>query len=206
MLTGTVSLLCREDTRRDLAAATGVVVGPEDANPWGLPVSGHKEDWGVRVGRARGSLGPISTILGRGSEFILEIVELNTISYRMYEDSVIELSRAGGIVGISFDYPELTGRAVSEMNGARPGRHVARLSPAPDEMEQEPHILSSYFKFDYSGQLHLFDDSGEMGDSGCLVSWARLVEASWAVDGGFWSVRQAVRKRDPQAVPAGAPS
>jgi hypothetical protein len=196
-LTGTLELLGKERIRRDLAVAVGVVVSPEDANPWDLRVSQRPEDWGVKVRNIRGSLEPIESVLGCRRGFILEIIDLDTIPFRLYEDAVIELSRSGSVVGISFDYPELTGRVTSSATGARPGRHVARLSPAGAADEgKEPNILSPEFKFDFAGNLWLFDDSGEMGDSDCLVNWARLVRACWAVDGGLWTVREVGNEND----------
>ena len=189
MLTGTLDLLDEEHIRRNLAIASGVVVGPEDANPWGLRVSQNEGDWGVKARNIQGSLEPIESVLGCRRGLVLEIVNFDTIAFRLYEDAVIELSSVGAVVGISFDYPELTGKTTSLAGDSRPGRHVARLSPVASD-QNKPNILSPEFKSDYSGDLWLFDDSGEMSDSDCLVSWPHLVRACWAVDGGLWIVRQ----------------
>jgi hypothetical protein len=190
-LTGNLDVLRREDIRRDLAVAVGVVVGPKDANPWGLPVSNDPEKWGVKAENIKGSLEPVGSVLGCHRTFTLEVINFDSIPFQLYEDTVIELSRGRVIVGISFDYAELRGTETFPRGGTRPGRHVARLTPLAGDEEKKPNIHSLDFKFDYTGGLWLFDDSGEMNDSDSIVSWPRLVRACWAVGGGLWNVREA---------------
>jgi hypothetical protein len=186
-----LDVLRREDIRRDLAVAVGVVVGPTDANPWGLPVSNDAEKWGVKVENIKGSLEPVESVLGCHRGFTLEVINFDSIPFQLYEDAVIDLSHRRVIVGISFDYPELRGAAAVPKSETHPGRHVARLTPSPGDEKKEPNIHSLDFKSDYTGDIWLFDDSGEMDDSDSLVSWPRLVRACWAVGGGLWSVREA---------------
>jgi hypothetical protein len=168
--------------------AAGVVVGPRDANPWDLRVSCRSDDWGVRKRDIQGSVERVGSVLGC-QDLALEIVNFDEVPFRMYEDAVIDLARSGAVVGISFGYPELTGRRKSEGEG-RPGRHVVRLSPSEAEENKTPHILSPEFKFDYAESLWIFDDSGEMRDSDCFVSWPRLTRAGWESGGGLWAVQR----------------
>jgi hypothetical protein len=188
MLTGTVELLEKESIRRELAVAAGVVVGPADANPWDLRVSRREDDWGVKARNIQGDLGSIELVLGCRSGLYLEVTNFNEVPFRLFEDALIEASNAGAVIGISFGYPELTGKSAPLASDACPGRHVARLTPAATD-QKAPTVLSPEFKFDYSGDLWLFDDSGEMDDSDCHVNWPGLVRASWEVDGGLWKVR-----------------
>ena len=188
-LTGTLDALLSEDIRRDLATAVGVVVGPEDANPWGLRVSHRAEEWGVKARNIEGSLDSVESVLGCHRGLTLEVVSFDTIPFQLYEDAVIDIVSHKAIIGISFDYPELTAKVTAPASGRYPGRHVARLSPLiGDEGKKKPNIQSPDFKFDYSGDLWLFDDSGEMGDSDSFVSWPRLVRACRAAGGGLWNV------------------
>lgn len=189
MLVETPDLLSKEEVRRDLAVAAGVVVGPRDANPWDLRVSCRSDDWGVRTRNIQGSVERVGSVLGC-QDLVLEIINFDTIAFRLYEDTVIELARTGAVVGISFDYPELTGREKSIEGGTRPGRHVVRLSPSVIEKNRTPNILSPEFKFDYAESLWIFDDTGEMRGSECFVSWPRLIRAGWEAGGGLWAVRR----------------
>jgi hypothetical protein len=195
MLTGKVDILREEDIRHDLAVAVGVTVGPNDANPWGLPVSNDADEWGVKTEDIKGGLGPIESVLGCRRSFTLEVANFDTIPFQLYEDAVIELSQRMVIVGISFDYAKLKEAAKFSKSETHPGRHVARLTPSIDDEGKKPNIRSPDFKFDYSGDLWLFDDSGEMDNSDSFVSWPRLVRACRAVGGGLWSVQEVAERR-----------
>ena len=189
ILAETPDALQREEVRRDLAIAIGVVVGPEDANPWGLRVSRRPDDWGVGVRDIEGSLHSLESVLGCHQELTLEVIRFDIIPFRLYEDAVVELSGRGGVIGISFDYLALTGK--QQLTSARTqqsARHLARLTPSAADGKKEPNIQSPEFRTDYTGDLWVFDDSGEMGDSESLVDWQFLVKACWAVGGGLWHV------------------
>lgn len=193
-LVGDFDALRRETTRRDLAIALGVTVGPSDPNPWGLPVADDEEKWGVNVEDIEGRLEPVELVLGCGRGFNLEVIGLNTIPFQLFEDAVIGLSGPDVVLGISFDYAELSGVAASLRPDALPGRHVVRLTPLVGDETKEPTIQSASFRFDYGGDIWLFDDSGKMRNSESLVSWPSLIRASRAIDGGLWSVRGAGEK------------
>ena len=189
-LAGSLDALAGEETRRDLAVALGVAVSPADANPWGLRVSARENEWGVKVRDIEGRLESVEKALGCSFELHLEVTGFDTVAFRMYEDAIADLVDRGAVVGVSFDYEELVGRRTVQDGETQPGRHLARVTPFGEERDHEPNVLSRDFGFDYSGDLWLFDDSGEMGESDCFVSWPRLIRACWAVDGGLWAVHR----------------
>lgn len=176
-------------TRRELATALEVILAPEDHNPWKLPTSEDPRQWGVSAAAALKFFPRVCERLMPSAAFSLEIRPFNEIPFELYENVVLEHRGQRAILGVSFDHVVLQ----SEMGRERPRRrahHVARLSPIGDEREQEPNALSSAFRFDYSGALWLFDDSGELIGEEALVQWRSLVRAAYDIGGGFWIVRR----------------
>ena len=167
----------------------GVTVGPTDANPWDLQVSSDVEEWGVTPEAAKMRLELVESVLGAEHNLVLDFVKFNMVPFELYEDEVTQFCRGDAVVGISFDYQRLVSLS-AERTEFHLTRHVARLTPYLGEEDRVPNIRSPEFVFDYSGDIWLFDDSGEMGNPGSVVNWRHLVSASRMVDGGLWVVRR----------------
>ena len=156
------NLLVLDDKSARIAAHTiGVIVGPSDPNPWGLPTSDHSDEHGVTVERAMDNFERLLEQFEMRERLRLAVVPLNTITFELYENALIELSKDGTTIAIAFSYPDLI-----EGHGARTstllaaGRHLCRLTPLSAKEMQEQTILSSNFQFDYSGTISMFDNSG----------------------------------------------
>jgi hypothetical protein len=188
-----LDILGQEETRRRLAEITNVVLAPADDNPWNLPVSPNDSDWGVTRRKAAASFTSVQQFIGRRAELTLDFVDANTIAYEMYEDAVAEFMQGPAIVGIAFDfYPLSVSNSHSKAIHPSKADHVVRLTPLGDERDHQPNILSDEFQFDYSGDLHVFDDSGEMMGKQSLVNWRSLMRACRDIDGSFWVIRRGV--------------
>jgi hypothetical protein len=178
-----------DETRRDLAAIMGVTLAPEDENRWDLPTSEDPRAWGVSAAAASERFPKVCQRLAPKLSFGLKLISLNEIPFELYENVVLDHRRKEAVLGFSFDHAVLQ----SEMGREKPSRraqHVARLSPLGDERAREPNVLSAEFKFDYSGLIWLFDDSGELVGEEALNRWRALVQASYGIGGGFWIVRR----------------
>jgi hypothetical protein len=178
-----------DEVRRDIATILGVSLAPEDDNPWGLPTSEDPHAWGVSASTASDRFLQVCERLAPASRFSLKLTSLNEIPFELYENVVLDHRGQHTVLGISFDHAILQ----FEMGREQPSRraqHVARLSPIGDERKRQPNVLSAEFKFDYSGLLWLFDDSGELIGDAALNRWRALVQASYAIGGGFWIVRR----------------
>jgi hypothetical protein len=128
--------------------------------------------------------------LAPGQTFHLESTPLNQIPFELYENLVLDRQSSQAILGMGFDHAILQ----SEMGRQTPSRrahHISRLSPIGSERDRKPNVLSGEFKFDYSGMLWLFDDSGELTGEDALVRWRALVRAAYEIGSGFWIVRRA---------------
>lgn len=166
-----------------------MTLSPEDRNPWELPTSEEPRAWGVSAAAAYEGFPGVCQLLAPGATFSLEMRPLNQIPFELYEDIAVELRGQPAILGFSFDHAILQ----AEMGREQPGRrahHLARLSPIGNERERQPNVLSERFRFDYSGMLWLFDDSGELDGEEALVRWPALVRAAYEIGGGFWIVRR----------------
>lgn len=178
-----------DEVRRDLAIALGVTMAPEDPNPWELPTSEDPREWGVSATSAFEGFPRVCERLAAGSAFSFEVMPLNEIPFEGYENVVLDHRGQQAVLGISFDHAILQ----AQMGRDKPRRrahHVVRLSPTGGEQEQQPNVFSSGFKFDYSGELWLFDDSEELAGEEALVRWRALVRAAYDIGGGFWIVRR----------------
>jgi len=176
-----------DDVRRAIAKATDVVLAPTDFNPWNLRTSDDDEELGVTPARARATISSVVAILGCCDDLTLKIIPITEIGFELYEEAVSDLTAAGAIVAIAFDYSALQA-AIGKTPPGRRGHHVVRLSPLGRERCRKPSILSPEFRFDYSGDISVFDDSFEMVGPDSLVSWQALVRACRSIDGAFWAV------------------
>ncbi|MFL5912006.1 MAG: hypothetical protein ACJ768_15715, partial [Gaiellaceae bacterium] len=176
--------------RRTVADLMHVTLGPDDPNPWGLPTSIRRSDWGVSSETAQATLPSVVAFATPEIDVILEVVHLNEIPFDMYEDAASDLVSRGAVVGMSFDYAQVH-HGSPERRPTRRAYHLARLTPLGAELERQPNILSPEFRFDYEGRLWVFDDSLEMSPDESLVDWPQLVRASRQIDGSFWGVRRA---------------
>src|ERR1700722_3597259 len=146
-MAGDPDALRDEKARRRIAASIGIRVGSTDANPWSLPVDDDAEHWGVSSETAKDRLHVIESTLGVQHYLTLDIVNLNTVPFELYEDEVIKFSRNGAVIGISFDHRRLVQLQASTAT-SRLTRHVARLTPYDDEQNRVPNICSPEFAFD----------------------------------------------------------
>lgn len=174
-----------DEVRRRVAELLGVVLSPEDDNPWSLPTSDDPADWGVTPRRATAAFASLPALLG--ADLTLEIVKTNEIPFGLYEDAVLELSRGTIVIGVGFDYAFLQER-LGRPRPRRRAHHVARLTPLDGDRLIGPTIQAPEFGFDYRGDIQLFDDSGELAADDLLIPWQALVHATRVIDGAFWAV------------------
>jgi len=158
------------------AQAIGVTVPLSADNPWHLPTSSDPMDWGVRVAYVEARFGDFCRAVGVFDELAFQVWPMISIAFEQYEDAALELIREGAVVAIAFDYDHLFDhdRAVPATSRHH---HIVRLSPLDSEV-RGPTVLSSEFKFDYNGQVRVFDDSGEIPAAESVVSWRSLLRAS----------------------------
>lgn len=176
-------------SRQQLALAVGVILPPHVANPWSLPVSDDPFEWGVRPRDVVTHFRELQELVLGAATMTLKIVPLNTIPFELYEDALREFIVADSVVALSFDFVELcrrTGRTIP-VEGDR-SRHVVRLTPHDSDPPSPITVASTDFGFDFSGNVWVFDDSGEMSGSEREVPWRDLVSSSRAIEGGFWVV------------------
>lgn len=180
-------------TRCRLAEITGVTLSPEDSNPWNLPMSEDSNNWGVSAAKATATFPAVCAYIAPDSKLQFEIRPFNEIPFELYENEVLDFTRRGAMVGISFDNAALQSRMGREVPRRR-GHHVVRLTPIGNEREREPNVLSDRFKFDYAGSLWVFDDTHELREQESFVEWRSLLYASRSVRGGLWIVRPEERE------------
>jgi hypothetical protein len=178
-----------DEMRRGLAVALGVTLAPEDPNPWELPTSEDPREWGVSATSAFKGFSQVCERLAAGLTFSFEVMSFNEIPFEDYEHVVLDHREQQAVVGIGFDHAILQAQMGRE-EPRRRAHHVVRLSPIGGEQEKQPNVFSSGFKFDYSGELWLFDDSEELVGEEALVRWRALVHAAYDIGGGFWIVRR----------------
>lgn len=179
--------------RQALAEASGVVVGSDRANPWGLPVSDDPAQCGVTPERALATLGALERVLGCDDSVSVELTWLNEVPFGLFEEAITDISARGGIAALTFDF-----RSLSARRGAPPptrrGHHIVRLTPLGSERQLGPTILSPEFRLDYRGALHVFDDSGEISPTEARVGWSDLLLAARSIpDGAIWAVLPSAR-------------
>lgn len=183
------------ETRRALAMFCKVSMRPSAANPWDLPYSDNPQDWGSTPAQARQAFPTAQVALGVTRALELELRPLNEVPFGDYEAVVLENSGEDRVIALAFDVQCLSEIPAADRTPG-PSRHVVRLTPLDAERDLEPHIGSAGFGFDYAGDIHVFDDSGEM-PRGATVSWRALVRASRLMDGSFWVVRRSPELASP---------
>jgi hypothetical protein len=119
----------------------------------------------------------------------LELVWLAEVPFEQYERAIRELQDAGSIVAVGFDFAALA-REVGYVSPARRARHLARLTPGPEDSGRWPTTADADFDYGYRGSIRLFDDSGEMGIAESVVPWEAVLVAARRIDGAFWAVRR----------------
>jgi hypothetical protein len=179
--------LAQEAWHRKAAECLGVNVGPNDPNPWSLPVTTNPERWGVTPKLASERFEPLQALAECTIKLRLDIVKANEVPFGQFEDAVHELHNRGGIVAIGYDLADLERWAGHPLPPKR-AHHLVRLTPLAAERELEPNVLSAEFAFDYPGAIRLFDDSGELTPAELCVPWPTLIHAFRAINGAFWAV------------------
>lgn len=173
--------------RAELARACNVSVPPEAQNPLRLTVSEQPDDWGATPSDAIEAFATAQSILGVTRELTLTLRRLDEIAFGMYEDVILEHMRDEAVIGLGFDFRDV-GVVTRESEEATISRHLVRITPLGDEILKEPNVRSAAFRLDYSGAIHVFDDSGEV--PACTTfSWPTLIRASRVVGGALWIVR-----------------
>lgn len=172
--------------RAELARACNVSVPLGVDNPFGLPVSDDPTEWGATPTDALNALPVAQAMLGATRELTMTLQYLDQIVYQMYEVVILDRPPDAAVIGLGFDYRHL---ATSKRAPEPPtlSQHLVRLTPAGDESLLQPNVRSADFRLDYSGDVHVFDDSGEV--PACAeLSWIALTRAARRSGGAFWVV------------------
>lgn len=147
---------------RDNAAVArelGILVGPDDLNPWQLPVTALPDARGIAPADA---IARIPALIRRyHSSLSFRHLRFSHIPCEMYREVFID-ARSRCCVGVGFSYSRL-------ITGDANCRHVTRLEPGDTE-----------------NQAFIVDDSAK-GESHS-VSWDSLEAAVRAANDGFWII------------------
>jgi hypothetical protein len=161
-----IEQLChRQADRVQVARVLGTRVGPEDKNPWDLPVEPNPELRGVQVQEARERfpeiLGPFDEALG------FRHVPFNTVMFGLFPEVLDQALARGCVVGVGFNYARLLARGNIV-------RHLMRVQPTDNPEE-----------------VLLLDDSAGKPPARFLARWMNLEAAVADVHDGFWIVGKA---------------
>ena len=182
-------LLDDSSFRRAVATALEAVVPVGVPNPWNLPTAYEPEEWGVSSKRAQANLHRLVAMLGTDASFSLEVVRVDEVPFQLYEDALSALTTSGAVVAVGFDFPALQ-RKLDRPVPRRRGWHVARLTPLTPLEHDELTVESDSFRFDYQGDVTMFDDSDEVRGDDARVPWPALISACRTAGGAFWAVRR----------------
>jgi hypothetical protein len=178
-----------EDIRCALTRVLEVCLAPTDPNPWDLPVSSNESDWGVTQRVAVERFPSIIELLDGRQDLILKAISIYDFLFHKSEAWLPKIINQNTIVGIAFDYSlvvkPVPGTAVSAGSWAY---HIARLTPIGTEKALQHNIAFERFAPGYSGDLEIFDDSGEIVPRRSVVSWPTLINACRYVNGSLWIV------------------
>lgn len=173
--------------RAEVARACNVSVPPGDDNPFGLRVSDHPDEWGATPADAKTAFAGVQGILGATRELTLTLTRLDEIPFQMYEEVILDHASDDAVIGLGFDFREIAKPAEDHTDGACP--HLVRMTPLGNEASAVPNVRSATFRPDYQGEVHVFDDSGEI-PAFMAFSWLSLLRASRMGGGAFWIVER----------------
>jgi len=148
--------------QKELAKRLGTCVGPESANPWGLPVEDDPEKRRVTAATTQERLPEVLAELDLSLRFCH--VRFNEVEFGLYAEVLGQATQQGAVVGVGFDYARLFGRPAEV-------RHVARVESLPDDQT-----------------VRLLDDYAASPAKEATVKWLDLEPAVRAVDDGFWMI------------------
>ncbi len=142
-----------------LAHLLGMRVGPEDANPWNVPIEPDPSLRGITLDRFERAVP--SVLLTYAPELRFRYVPFNTIAFGLY-DAVLEAALAASCtIGVSYNYAHL-------QRNAGTVRHVSRVCRA----EFPHHVILS-------------DTTGTDPNDTSRIHWENLCAAVNDISGGY---------------------
>jgi len=165
-------------------------VPPWANNPFELPASERPDEWGATPGDAKAAFSAVQAILGATRRLTLTLTKLDEIPFQMYEEVILDRAPDEAVIGLGFDFREVAVPGEGATDEAAP--HLVRITPLGNEASAVPNVRSASFRPDYQGDVHVFDDSGEVPPL-TTFSWSSLLRASRMGGGAFWIVERAPR-------------
>jgi len=155
-----LNLCCVSVDRQQLARRLGIRVGPNDDNPWGLPVA-KSGTTGLTVAEATEAI-PLIVCEYR---LFFRHVPFNTIAFEQFPETLHHAVSRRHVAGVGLDYSVVSGR------GRQHSAHVMRC------------------RLGETGRcVVLVDDSTGFPAVCHELQWHELEAAVHAVDGGYWII------------------